>query len=249
MYIDILTELVKSDLKTKYKNAVLGFMWIVFEPFFIMLILYLVFNKFIRFDMPYYALYLLSGITVWRIFVNSTTSGLTSLYRNRDLILKVNIPRMLIPLSSVVTGMLTGVCELLLYIVFYAVIKHTLHAEFLLLIPFLAVLLLFLAGIVNILSVIYVFFRDIKPAWDILVQALFFLCPIFYPLTLIPLRYMGYYLLNPVAVFVIGFHSILYEHSVPDMTVIINSLFFAVVFFLISIIFFRICERNMVKSI
>lgn len=249
MYTDILIELVKSDLKTKYKNAFLGFLWIIFEPFFIMLILYLVFNRFIRFDMPDYPLYLLSGITAWRIFVNSTSSGLTSLYRNRDLILKVNIPRMLIPLSSVVSAMLTGIFELLLYLVFYLIVRHTLHVEFLIIIPYLIIMLLMLAGVANILAVVYVFFRDIKPAWDILIQALFFLCPIFYPLSLIPVKYSGYYQLNPMALFIMGFHSILYEHSVPNMTIIIGTVFYAAVFFLISIIVFKAAERRMVKSV
>lgn len=249
MYTDILIELVKSDLKTKYKNAFLGFLWIIFEPFFIMLILYLVFNRFIRFDMPDYPLYLLSGITAWRIFVNSTSSGLTSLYRNRDLILKVKIPRMLIPLSSVITALLTGICEILLYLIFYFIVRHTLHIEFLMIIPFLIIMLLLLTGIANILSVVYVFFRDVKPAWDILTQALFFLCPIFYPLSLIPIKYIGYYQLNPMALITMGFHKILYEHSVPNMTVILGAIFYALVFFLVSIIVFRYSERKMVKSV
>ncbi len=249
MLIDILIELIKSDLKTKYKNAFLGFLWIIFEPFFLMLILYLVFNRFIRFDMPYYPLYLLSGITIWRIFVNSTTSGLQSLYRNRDLILKVKINRMIIPSAAVFSGLLTGIFEIIIYIIFFVIIRKTIHIEFLLIIPFMAVFALFLTGIANILSVIYAFFKDIKPAWDILIQVLFFLCPIFYPLSLIPYKYIGIYLMNPVAVFIIGFHNILYDNIMPDITIIVNSMFFAIVVYTISLVIFKLAEKSMVKTI
>ncbi len=249
MNVDVLIELVKSDLKSKYKNAFLGFLWIIFEPLLIMLILYLVFNRFIRFDMPYYPLYLLSGITVWRIFVNSTTGSLTSLQRNRDLVLKVRIKRILLPLSSVCSSVLTGIFEIVIYVLFFAIIKKSIHVEFLLTIPFLFVYSLCLAGISFILSIVYIYIRDIKPAWDVFVQALFFLCPIFYPLSLIPIKYITYYLLNPVAVFIIGFQNILYKGIMPDITVLINSLFFSIIVFIIGIMLFKFLENGMVKRI
>ena len=247
--IYLLLELSKSELKTKYKNAFLGFLWILFEPFFIMLILYIVFSRIMRFNMEYYPLYLLSGITTWRIFVNATTSGLSSLYRNRDIILRVNIPRMLIPASAVVSAVITGFFEFIVYIIIYIILKRSFDPVILMFIPFLAVYSIFVLGVANILSVIYVFFRDIKPAWNVLLQALFFLCPIFYPLSIIPYNYMALYLINPLAVFVISFHKILYSNTLPDLTILLNSLFFAVGIYVLSIMIVKIQEKKIVKRI
>ncbi len=214
-----------------------------------MIILYIVFNKFIRFDMEYYALYLLSGITTWRFFVNSTSSGIFAFYKNREIVLKVKMPRLLLPVSIVMTNFIITIFEYIIYFVIFFILKGNLSIVMLIIIPFLILYLIFIFGISLILSLIYVFFKDIKPAWEISIQVLFFLSPIFYPFYIIPMKYMGLYLLNPLAVFIMAFHDILYNNVVPDLTVIINSSFFAVVSFIIGITFFGLIEKRMVKSI
>lgn len=249
MHFNLLIELIKSDLKTRYKNTVLGFLWVLFEPLFIMSVLYIVFSKFMRFQMDYYALYLLSGITAWRLFVNATGAGMQSFYRNREMVLKVKLPRMLIPLSAVLSGAFTAFFEFFIYIMIFIIFKHTFTPVLLLFIPFLIMFTAMIAGISIILSVLYVLFRDIKPAWEILVQVLFFLCPIFYPLTLIPMRYYDAYLLNPIAVYIMGFHDILYYSRIPDTTILINSILFTAIILIISVIFFIYAEKRMVKNI
>lgn len=246
---NLLIELIKSDLKTKYKNTLLGFLWMLFEPLVIMTVLYIVFSKFMRFQMEFYALYLLSGITAWRLFVNATSSGMVSLYRNREMVLKVRLPRMLLPISVVMSNSLTAFFEFIIYILLFILMKKAFDPVMLLFIPFMLLYVIMITGISFILSVTYVFFKDIKPGWDILIQVLFFLCPIFYPLSIIPMKYFDIYLLNPIAVFIMGFHDILYYNTVPDITILVNSTLFTALTLMISVIFFIFMEKRMVKSI
>ncbi len=246
---DLVVELIKSDLKTKYKNSILGFLWIIFEPLFLMFIIYIVFNRFMRFNMKNYPLFILSGTTLWRFFVNTTSQSLHLFYRNRELVLKVKIDRLILPLSLVISNLIITFFEYLIYIIFYIIVTKSFPLVFLSFIPYIIVFSFFLFGLSTILSVTYVFFRDIKAGWDILVQALFFLCPIFYPFEYVPYNFIHIYLLNPVAVYIIGVQNILFYSTFPDTTVMINSLFFSIIFSLFGYLFFNIFEDRMVKSL
>ncbi|MGE3062924.1 MAG: ABC transporter permease [bacterium] len=248
-HINLLFELVKSDLKSKYKNTLLGFLWILFEPLFLMIILYLVFNKFIRFQMDNYPLFILSGVTLWRFFINTTSQSLFIFYRNREMILKVRIPRLLLPFSLVLSNLIITIFEYLIYFFLFMAVGMNLSWTMLLFIPYILLFSVFIAGISIILALIYPFFKDIKPGWEIFSQALFFLCPIFYPFEIVPYRFIHIYLMNPVAVFVLGIQGILYSGSIADSTVIVNSVFFSVTFFIVGIILFMVNEERMVKSL
>ena len=116
---NLLIELIKSDLKSKYKNTLLGFLWILFEPLFIMIILYLVFNKFIRFQMDNYPLFILSGVIIWRFFINTTNQSIFVFYRNREMILKVKIPRLLLPFSIVFSNLIITFFEYIIYFIIF----------------------------------------------------------------------------------------------------------------------------------
>lgn len=246
---DLIVELIKSDLKTKYKNSLLGFFWIIFEPLFLMIIIYIVFNRFMRFNMRNYPLFILSGTTLWRFFVNTTTQSLQLFNRYRELVLKVKIERLILPLSLVISNLIIVFFEYIIYIIFYTIINKSFPLIFLFFIPYLIVFSFFLFGLSTILSVIYVFFRDVKAGWEILVQALFFLCPIFYPFELVPYNFIHLYLLNPVSVYVIGIQNILFYSNIPDITVTINSIFFSIIFTLFGYLIFNIYEDRMVKSL
>ena len=246
---NLLIELIKSDLKSKYKNTLLGFLWILFEPLFIMIILYLVFNKFIRFQIDNYPLFILSGVTIWRFFINTTNQSIFVFYRNREMILKVKIPRLLLPFSIVFSNLIITFFEYIIYFIIFLFTGMKLSWTMVLFFPYLILFAFFTAGVSIMLALIYPFFRDIKPGWEIFSQALFFLCPIFYPFTLVPYRFIHLYLLNPMAVFILGIQNILYFRVITETYIIINSVFFALTFFIISILFFITNEEKMVKSI
>lgn len=246
---DLLFELVKSDLKTKYKNTLLGFLWILFEPLFIMIILYFVFNRFMRFQMDNYPLFLLAGITLWRFFLNTTSQSIFVFYRNREMMLKVKIPRLLLPFAIVISNLVICIFEYVIYLIIFVAVKKTFLPIQLLFIPYILLFGIFTSGVSIILSMIYPFFRDIKPGWDIFSQGLFFLCPIFYPFEIVPYKYIHFYLMNPVAVFVLGIQDIMYSGKIIDSTIIVNSIFFSATVFIIAIFMFMILEERIVKSI
>ncbi|MDD3803641.1 MAG: ABC transporter permease [bacterium] len=248
-HFNLLFELIKSDLKSKYKNSILGFLWIIFEPLFLMLILYFVFNRFIRFQMENYPLFILSGITLWRFFINTTTQSLFIFYRNREMVLKVRIPRLLLPFSLVLSNLTVTFFEFIIYFIIFIASGMKLSWTMLMFLPYLILFAVFTAGLSIMLALIYPFFKDVKPGWEIFTQALFFLCPIFYPFEIVPYRFIHLYLMNPVAVFIMGVRDMIYSGSIADSTVIVNSIFFSAIFFIVGIILFLVNEERMVKSL
>ncbi len=246
---NLIFELIKSDLKTKYKNSLLGFLWIIFEPLFLMLIIYTVFSKFIRFNMQNYPLFILSGTILWRFFVNTTNQSLQLFQRNKDLILKVKIERMILPFSLVLSNLIMVFFEYAIYIGIYFIVKKSIPLTSIIFFPYIIIFSLFLFGLSTILSTFYVFIKDLKAGWEIFAQGLFFLCPIFYPYEIVPYNLIQFYMINPVAVFIMGMQDILFYSNIPDPTVIINSLLFSLIFSLIGYIVFIENEDRMVKSL
>jgi ABC-type polysaccharide/polyol phosphate export permease len=248
-HINLLAELIKSDLKSKYKNTILGFLWVLFEPLFMMIILYIVFNRFIRFQMDNYPMYILSGVTLWRFFINTTSQSIFIFYRNREMILKVRIPRLLLPFSIVLSNLVITFFEYIIYFILFLLAGMHISWTMLFFLPYLLLFAFFTAGVSLILALIYPFFKDVKPGWEIFSQALFFLCPIFYPFEIVPYKFIHVYLLNPVAVFILGVHDMLYAGVITDSTIIVNSVFFSATVFIVSVLVFMMNEEKMVKSI
>lgn len=245
----LIFELIKSDLKTKYKNSLLGFLWIIFEPLFLMLIIYTVFSKFMRFNMQNYPLFILSGTILWRFFVNTTNQSLQLFQRNKDLILKVKIERMILPFSLVLSNLIMVFFEYTIYIVIYFIVKKNIPLTLIIFIPYIIIFSLFLFGLSTLLSTFYIFLKDLKAGWEIFVQGLFFLCPIFYPYEIVPYNLIQFYMINPVAVFIMGMQNILFYSNIPDPTIMINSLLFSLIFSLVGYIVFIVNEDRMVKSL
>jgi ABC-type polysaccharide/polyol phosphate export permease len=165
------------------------------------------------------------------------------------MILKVRIPRLLLPFSIVLSNLVITFFEYIVYFILFLLAGMHLSWTMLFFLPYLLLFAFFTAGVSLLLALIYPFFKDVKPGWEIFSQALFFLCPIFYPFEIVPYKFIHVYLLNPVAVFILGVHEMLYAGVITDSTIILNSVFFSVIVFIVSVLVFLMNEEKMVKSI
>ena len=94
----LLRELVVTDFKLRYQGSVLGYLWSILKPIFLFIILYIVFDKFLRLgrDIEHFPVYLLVGIVLWNFFTEATVQGLQSIVSRGDLIRKINFPKFII---------------------------------------------------------------------------------------------------------------------------------------------------------
>ena len=200
----LLKELTKTDFKLRYQGSVLGYLWALLRPLLMFAILYLVFDKLLKFgkDIDHYPVYLLAGTTLWSFFTECTNQGIQAMVIRGDLIRKICFPKYIVVVSSTLTAVINLFINLGVVLIF-ALIDGISPSWTWLLIPLLVVELYMLAlGISFLLGAINVKYRDVTSIWDVLTQALFYAVPIIYPITMIPenLAFAGkIILLNPIA--------------------------------------------------
>jgi len=206
-YRELLYFLAWRDIKVRYKQTALGVLWILVQPFAAMVIFTFVFHRFAKIpsgDVPY-PLFALCGILPWNYFSGSMNRATGSLVGSSHLITKVYFPRVVIPVSSVLTGWVDfGIASLLLagLMVYYRVIPGVA----LVLAPlFLLMAMMVALGVGLWLSALNVQYRDVGYLMPFLSQAWMFLTPVIYPTQLIPESLRWVYGLNPMVAVVEGF--------------------------------------------
>lgn len=198
----LLAELVRTDFKLRYQGSALGYAWSLLRPLLIFLILYVVFVRFLRFggDVPHFPIYLLLGIVLWQFFSDMTNQSLGSVVGRGDLIRKIRIPRWIIVLSSSVSALINFGLNLVVVFVFMIFNEVPLTSNVIWFPVILVEIYVFALGLSLFLSAAYVKYRDMSYIWEVIIQALFYLTPILYPLSLITNpTYQKILLMNPMA--------------------------------------------------
>lgn len=191
-----------TDFKLRYAGSALGYFWTVSKPLLLFGVLYVVFTHVLRFGagIEHYPVMLLFAIVLWTFFTEVTGRGVTVLVGRADVLRKVAIPRMALPLSVTLTGGLITLFNLLAVLVFVVVNDVAPRMSWIWLVPLGAELVALTLGCTLILSVAYVSLRDIGQVWELALQLLFYATPIIYPLSLIHYVWaQKLMLLNPMA--------------------------------------------------
>ncbi|WNX84098.1 ABC transporter permease [Agathobaculum sp. NTUH-O15-33] len=238
-YRFLIKQLVARDFKTKYKRSVLGVFWSFLNPLLTMLVQYVVFSTLFKSDIPNFPAYLLTGIVMFNFFNESTSLGLTAITGNASLITKVYVPKIVYPLTRVLSSMVNFLLSLLpLFVVLLCTGEQLTKAV--LLLPFIIVCLLtFCIGVSLLLSTLMVFFRDMQFLWSVLTMIWMYATPIFYPETIIPQRFMMLYKMNPLYHIIRFTRITLIDGVSPEPKAYLLCMIMALIPFLIGLFIFR----------
>jgi len=245
-YKDLLYFLTWRDIKVRYKQTVLGASWAIIQPLFTMVVFSLFFGKLAKIpsDGVPYPIFAFAALVPWTFFANGLSQSSNSLVGSSHLITKVYFPRLVIPISSVISGTLDFAISFLVLlgmIVFYGITPtgNMIWLPFLLLLAFVTAL-----GVGMWLSAMNVQFRDVRYAVPFLVQFWLFATPIAYPSSLVPESWRTLYGLNPMAGVVEGFRwALLGEAQAPGPLLVVSALM--VVLLLVSgVYYFRRMEKT-----
>lgn len=207
-YSFLFEELVKRDFKKKYKRTVLGMAWSVLAPLSHLLVMMLVFTRFFGRNTPHYIIYVFCGNIIFSFFGDATKGGMSSIMSNANIFSKVNVPKYLFLLSRNVQAVINFGLILIIFFVFVALDGLPFTWDFFYLIFPSICLILFNIGVGMILSILYVFFRDIKYLYDIFTQLLMYMSAIFYQVDRYPENVQNLFLLNPVYCYIKYFRII-----------------------------------------
>jgi lipopolysaccharide transport system permease protein len=244
-YRELLYVLTLRDIKVRYKQTVLGFAWAIIQPVMMMVVFSIFFGGLAKMpsDGYPYPIFVYAALLPWTFFANSITNSANSLVGSANLVSKVYFPRLIIPLSSVGSGLVDFAIAgaiLLLLMVYYGV-SWTFN---LLMAPVLvAGAALTALGVGIFLAALNVAYRDFRYVVPFLVQFWTFATPVVYPVSLVPREWQWALYLNPMAGVIEGFRSAFLgsPFDVPGMLV---SLAIAAILFAAGIAYFGKVERR-----
>lgn len=183
-------ELARKDVKQQYRGSVLGFVWTILHPLLDMFVMWVIFRKMFGRDDPYYVVYLLTGNILFAAFRASTDQSLVSIVNNRGLLLRTKMHPYLFPVSKSVASMTNFFYSLVALIPFMIYLSITqgvnlFSYQVLFIFLMLPAFWMFELGLGFLLSAIYVFFRDIRHLYSVLLSLWMYLTPIFYKIDMI----------------------------------------------------------------
>ena len=216
-YEFLFEELVKRDLKKKYKRTVLGMAWSVLSPLLTLIVMKLVFTQFFGRTMEHYTTYIFAGTLIFSYFSESSSQGMMALMGNASIFSKVTVPKYLFLLSKNVQTLINFAITLCVFFLFCVMDHITFTWKFLLLLYPIVFLLLFNIGLGLILSALFVFFRDIQYLWSVFTQLLMYMSAIFYNIDEYSYTTQCLFLLNPVYLFIRYFRKIVIDAKIPTL--------------------------------
>ena len=219
-YRNLLRNMVVRDLKARYKNSVLGILWSILNPMFLMLVFTILFSVMANNQIRDYPIFVLAGLIPWNFFSGSLISGTTSITGNSGLVKKVYFPRELLPLAALLSNLVNFLFAFVVLVVFLYIfgIGLTQHALWVPLI--LVTQLIFTLGLSLLLGSLTVFYRDVLMILEVVILAWFFMTPVFYSLELFgqsltiagitfnPAQVMRW--VNPMASIIDGYRTVLW---------------------------------------
>jgi ABC-2 type transport system permease protein len=226
-YRDLVIQLVRRDVVTRYKRSVLGIAWTMLQPLGMMIVLSLVFSTLFS-SVRGYPTYILSGLIAWTFFSQTTTAIIAHTVWGGELFRRIYLPRTSFAVSSVGTGLVNAALSLVPLFVIMLFTRTSLHWSALFIPIVLILLAAFTLGVGLIVSTLAVFFPDVSEMYQIILLAWMYLTPIIYPEEIIPQAY-SYWLfnLNPMYHLVKIFRMPLYDGLLPDWKTWVISIVFS----------------------
>jgi lipopolysaccharide transport system permease protein len=245
-YRELLYFLIWRDVKVRYKQTAIGALWAVFQPLITMIIFMVVFRMFanVPSDGLPYSIFSYTALLPWNLFAGALTRCSSSIVAQSHLISKVYFPRLIVPLSATISGLVdfaVAFVILLGMMVWFGIFP----SWAVVCLPFFLLLALITALAVGLwLSALEVQYRDVGHAIPLLIQLWMFASPIAYPLSLVPHKWRLLYSLNPMAGVIEGFRWTLLGKDQPDFVLIAISAAVVVTLLFGGILYFKRMEQT-----
>ncbi|HNQ17183.1 MAG TPA: ABC transporter permease [Candidatus Woesebacteria bacterium] len=243
-YRELLSELTKREVKQRYKQSILGYAWVILNPFFQMLVMAFVFKFLLRVQdlgVPY-AIFLYAGLLPWTLFANSLGSSVNALVGNAGLLTKIYFPREIFILSTILAKMIDFFLASTVFVAMMIWYKIPITWNVLWFVPIFLIQMLFTYGLSLLVAAFNLFYRDIQYILGLLIMVWMYLTPVIYPTEMFPDRYRFIFQLNPMAVFVNAYRQVILGGGAPNFISLGIGLLVSVVLTIIGYLVFKKLE-------
>jgi len=244
-YHELLYFLVWRDIKVRYKQTVIGAAWAILQPVVTMIVFTLIFGKFARIpsDGLPYSIFFYTALLPWNLFANALTRSTNSVVGSASLITKVYFPRLIVPVSAVVSAIIDFAFAFVVLVgmmVWFGIVPSW---RVITLPVFMLLALITALAVALWLSALNVRYRDVGVAIPFFLQVWMYASPVAYPVDMVPPTWRYVYSLNPVAGVIEGFRWALLRKDPPDFTVIAISAVLVLALLLGGLVYFKRMER------
>lgn len=248
-YRDMISSLVRRELRGRYKGSVLGFLWTYINPLCQVVVYSAVFSIIFRVEIEKFYLYLIIGMMPWTFFNTSVQGGTTCVRAQAEMVKKIAFPREVIPISYVTSAFVNMLFSFIIVFLAVAVSGFGFSWKALLYLPIIMLFEYLLAlGIALAASAITVYFRDLEQIVSVLMMAWIYVTPIMYTMDYIPEKYRALVMLNPMTSIVEVYHQILYYRVPPDANYLILAGAISCTVFVLGAVVFAMLERNFAEE-
>lgn len=248
----LLKRLVFRDLKVRYNNTALGVLWNVIQPL-AMMVIFVLFLGLLFKDQTHgvpTTIYTYSALCLWHFFSRALSQGGTAFIAFQNLITKVYFPRLVAPISYVTGAAVDFIVAYVLLLVLQLFYGVFVFSQFLF-VPLIFIgLFLFSLSLSILFSVLSAKYKDCVHVIPILIQLWVFCCPIMYPYSIVPERYLWFYNLNPLVGYIQMFRwAVTHSSPFPDLMCVCASVGFTLIFAVISLTYFAHSSPTLIDEI
>jgi len=214
-YRDLIYQLIRRDIVSRYKRSALGIAWTMLNPLGMMIVLSVVFSQVFH-SLPGYPAYILSGLVSWNFFAQTTNTAMGQMIWGSSLLHRIYMPRTSFVVSAVGTGLVNLTLSLVPLILITLLVGLPIHWTILFLPISIILMVAFSLGVALLLSAWAIYFPDVSEMYQVGLIAWMYLTPVIYPLNIIPERFLFLFHLNPMFYMVQIFRLPVYEGVLPS---------------------------------
>lgn len=248
-YRFLIWNMVTRDLKVRYKRSVLGFVWVILNPLLQSLVLYLVFSQVFRFGVQHFVTYLLGGMLAWGLFSQGTVAAMNNLKGNAPILHKLYVPPSVFVVSAIGSALINLLFSLLPYLVIAVINGCTPALSWLYIVVPMLEITVFSLGMGLIVSALYAFFHDTAEIYAVLLQAFYYLTPIFYSVKVLPPFLKAFEAYNPMNLFISEFRDTIISGTIPTFAQFAASLLMSLGVLIVGWTIFTRVEKAFVYHI
>lgn len=248
-YFFVLRELTGREIKRKYARSYLGILWSVLNPLLTMAVLSMIFSTMFKRSIENFPIYLLTGQILWQMFTGATNSAMDALVDNKSLLTKVKLPKQIFPLSRIYTALVNLGYSLVAYICMLMLFRIKPSITMIIVPVVILLLLLFSIGIGYILSIVYVFFADIKYFYSIILTLWMYMSALFYPVENLNPQMQMIVNANPVYCYIRAMRGGVMYGQWPDTILWIKMICWAVGMLLLGLFVFSANENKIMQKL
>ena len=241
----LLKQLVKRDLTSKYKDSILGVIWSFLNPLCVMIVFTVIFSVFFRRQIENYPVYFLSARIIYEFFTASTRGAMHSIRGNKSILQKIYVPRYMFAIPAICYEFINFLISFVILIGVMLVTGAPFHMMMFASILPIFLLIILIIGVGFILAVLNSYFSDIQHIYSIITLILMYASALFYPMEIVPANIQMIFTLNPIYIAIYCFRCTILYGIFPDILSLFYLAIFAVMFFAVGFLLFRIHEKKL----